>query len=83
MTAPQMPAGVPKNIAQWFERIALDTRSSGTIHISPRDIIYRMRWIRNIRKRTRLFKCEDAWAPALAEWVLARNPQLGKLFFTN
>jgi len=74
------PEGVPADICDLFEELALEVIDRGFKRYSARAILHRMRWHFQIEKGNRGFKCNDHWTPPLARWFIERHPEHEKFF---
>lgn len=70
------PAGVPRDIAELFEKIALQLVDEGFQRFSADAILHQIRWTHRIEWISGEWKCNDHWTSALARWFLARHPRL-------
>lgn len=80
---PEYPAGVPIEVCDLFEEVALSVRALGFDRYSARAIAHRMRWHQQIERGNREFKINNIWTPAMARWFMARHPELGAFFETR
>ena len=77
---PAYPAGVPVDVCDLFEKLALQVSAMGIERYSARAVLHRIRWHEHVDKGNRAFKCNDHWTPALARWFVARHPNMAKFF---
>ncbi|MBR1206596.1 MULTISPECIES: hypothetical protein [unclassified Bradyrhizobium] len=77
---PSYPDGVPLNVCQQFERLALEVRNVGYDRYSADAILHRIRWHERIERGNRAFRCNDHWTAPLARWFLQIHPE-AKGFF--
>lgn len=81
--APAYPAGVPTDICDLFERLALQVRDAGLHCYSARAILHRMRWFERVERGNGEFKVNNNYSAALARWFLDRHPELPDFFETR
>lgn len=74
------PEGVPPDVCDLFEQLAMDVKRKGFDQYSARAILHQIRWHHQVERGDREFKCNDHWTPALARWVAARHPEMAKFF---
>jgi hypothetical protein len=74
------PSGIPHDVCELFEQLALQIRGQGFARYSARAILHRIRWHYHIERGMREFKCNNNWTPTMARWCLNRNPQLEGFF---
>lgn len=77
------PNGVPPDVADLFERFALDLISNGWDRYSARAILHRIRWHHHVERGDRDFKCNNNWTPGLARWFHAKHPAHAEFFETR
>lgn len=82
-TPPTYPPGVPVDVCDQFERVALEVKAKGFDRYSARAIAHRLRWHEQIEKGNREFKINNVWTPALARWVMNRHPEMSEFFETR
>lgn len=75
--------GCPEEVANLFERIALEPYRSGRTHFSSDAILHRIRWYYHVEKGDEGFKCNNNWTAALARWFMRRNPECNDFFETR
>lgn len=80
VSAPAYPDGIPREICDLFERLALEVHANGFDRYSARAIAHRARWHEHIDKGNREFAFNNTWTPALARWFVARHPSMAKFF---
>lgn len=74
------PGDVPREVAELFEKLALEIRAAGYERYSADAILHRIRWHHRIEKRNREFVANDHWTAPLARWFLARHPDCEGFF---
>ena len=74
------PDGVPIDVCDLFETLALELHAKGFAYYSARDITARMRWHHQVDGGNREFVINNNWSPALARWFIARHPRLADFF---
>ena len=74
------PQGIPEDVAELFERIALNLYQDGRRHFSSDAILHRIRWYYNIEKRDDSFKCNNNWTAQLARWFMLKHPDCAGFF---
>lgn len=74
------PPGVPADVAQKFEELALQVAGQGFARYSSDALLHRIRWHFQIERGLREFKCNDHWTAPLARWFLTRHPSLKGFF---
>lgn len=72
--------GCPQDVADLFERIALELHRGGRKSFSSDAILHRIRWYHHVERGNDSFKCNDHWTAPLARWFLANHPECGKFF---
>lgn len=77
------PVGVPEEVSELFERLALKIESRGFTQYSARAILHQIRWHYHIERGNREFKANNNWTPTLARWFMAKHPELGEFFETR
>lgn len=77
------PEGVPADVCDLFEKLALEIAAQGFDRYSARAILHRIRWHHHVEKGNRDFKCNDHWTPAMARWFAERHPHLNGFFETR
>lgn len=77
------PAGVPIDVCDLFEKLALDLHAKGFDYYSARDITARMRWHHQVEGGNREFRINNVWSPALARWFMAKHPEVPNFFETR
>ncbi len=68
------PDGVPADVCELFEKLALDVHAAGWRRYSSDALLHRIRWHHHIEKGSRAFKANDHWTAPLARWFLANHP---------
>lgn len=81
--SPIYPVGVPVEVCDLFERLALQVRDAGLRCYSARAILHRMRWFERVERGNGEFKVNNNHSAALARWFLARHPELPDFFETR
>lgn len=76
----KVPDGVPQQVADKFEELALDVKAQGFARYSADAILHRLRWHFQIERRNRDFALNNNWAAPLARWFLARHPECRGFF---
>ena len=74
------PVGIPPEVCEHFERLALQVAAGGWRRYSADAILHRIRWTYKVERGNRAFKCNDHWTAPLARWFLARHPELPGFF---
>ncbi len=74
------PPGVPTDVCDLFETLALDLKAKGFAYYSARDITAYMRWHERVDRGNREFVINSNWSPALARWFIARHPDMAEFF---
>lgn len=74
------PEGVPVDICDLFERLALQVHARGFDRYSARALFHRLRWEEQIEKGNREFKIDNNHSAALARWFVARHPDMAGFF---
>lgn len=74
------PDGVPVEVCELFEKLALEVRAMGFEHYSARDLTARIRGHHQIDKADREFKVNNNWSPALARWFIGCHPEMAEFF---
>ena len=68
------PNGVPPDVCQHFERLALELVALGFPRYSADALLHQVRWHWQVERGDRGFKVNNNWSAPLARWFLARNP---------
>ncbi len=76
----ETPAGVPVDVADKFEELALVVARAGYRRYSADAILHRIRWNETVELGNRDFKCNDHWTAVLARWFLHHHPEHAGLF---
>lgn len=71
------PDGVPVDVVEMFERLAIEIRERGFERYSSDAVLHRIRWHYQIERGNRDFKCNNNWTAALARWFMAKHGCLG------
>lgn len=75
------PIGIPIEVCDKFEQIALELKSDHHFKRYSADaILHRIRWFFQIERGRRGFKCNNNWTSGLARWFLSSHPELPKFF---
>jgi len=74
------PLGVPIDICQLFEELALKVRAKGWERYSARAILHRIRWEFQVERDHREFKCNNNWTPRMARWLMAKHLHMDGFF---
>lgn len=74
------PDGVPRDVCDLFEKLALEVYAMGFDHYSARDLTARIRWHHQIDRGDREFRVNNNWSPALARWFISRHPSMDEFF---
>lgn len=77
---PLLPDGVPPEICDLFERLALQVREAGLKQYSARAILHRMRWHEQVERGREEFKINNKHSAPLARWFLVKHPELPDFF---
>jgi len=75
--------GVPKQVCDLFEELALEVWKRGYKRYSSDAILHRIRWHFHIEKGQREFKCNDHWTAPLARWFMDKHSELDGFFETR
>lgn len=70
-----LPDDIPGDVAELFEKFALQLIATGRSHYSSDAILHRIRWYHHVERRDGDFKCNDHWTAALSRWFMAKHPQ--------
>jgi hypothetical protein len=73
--------GIPTDVRDLFEELALSVKRSGINHYSARAILHRIRWHYQIDRGVQDFKINNNISARLARWLMAKHPVLLKDFF--
>lgn len=71
----QYPVGIPPDICDLFERLAIDVAHKGYARYSADAILHRIRWHHQVERGNRAFRANDHWTAPLARWFLALHPE--------
>ena len=74
------PDGIPPDVCNLFERLALQIHGTGRKRYSADAILHRVRWHFDIEKNNRGFKANNNWTAPLARWFLAKHPECAGFF---
>ncbi|MGJ4997284.1 hypothetical protein ACQR0Z_22870 [Bradyrhizobium sp. HKCCYLS3077] len=77
------PEGVPVEVCDQFEAIALGLVDQGFVRYSADAILHRIRWHRQVEQGERAFKCNDHWTALLSRWFASCHPKAAGLFETR
>jgi hypothetical protein len=77
------PTGIPVDLADKFEELALQVASRGFGRYSARAILHRIRWHEHVERGNASFKVNNLTSRPLADWFMAKWPQYGKFFETR
>lgn len=77
------PLGIPIEVCDLFERIALEIKGNGYRHYSARAILHRIRWHYHMDKHEVGFKANNNWTAPMARWVMRKRPELHSFFETR
>jgi hypothetical protein len=83
LTAPVVtdkPVGVPVDVAEKFEALALEVAARGFHRYSARAVCHRLRWHAQIERGNRAFVINNNWSRHLSRWFLAKHPELPAFF---
>jgi hypothetical protein len=71
---------VPADIRNQFLDLARMLRARGFDRHSADAILHRIRWLGNVERGDREFKCNNNWTAILARWAMEFDPSLRGLF---
>lgn len=74
------PDGVPADVCDLFEKLALQIHGTGRKRYSSDAILHRVRWHYEIERNDRGFKANNNWTARLARWFLGRHPERAGFF---
>jgi len=74
------PPGIPVDVCQKFEELALKAHRSGFAKYSARTVLEIIRWHYTVDRGMSDFKCNDHWSPYLARWFLKKHPDYSGFF---
>lgn len=77
------PLGVPIEVCDLFEKIAVEIKEAGWRRYSARAIIHRIRWHMKIERHQVAFKINNNVTPTLSRWAMKKNPLLADFFETR
>jgi hypothetical protein len=77
---PVYPEGIPVEVCELFEKLALDVRCRGWEHYSSDALLHRIRWEMQIERGNREYKINDHFSSILARWFLDRHPDMDGFF---
>lgn len=80
MVEPYYPEGVPVEVCESFERLALELRRIGFKRYSADAILHRVRWHMQVERGNRAFKANNNWSAPLARWFLKHHPEASGFF---
>jgi hypothetical protein len=80
---PVYPAGVPPDVCELFDKLALRVAGDGWQRYSADALLHRIRWEMTIERGNRAFRCNNNWTSLLARWWLARHPEFVGFFETR
>lgn len=84
MTSPvPYPDGVPIEVCDLFEQLALQIQESRFRKYSARAILHQIRWHHHMVKHEVGFKANNNWTAPMARWVMKKNPELEGFFETR
>jgi hypothetical protein len=74
------PDGVPRDVCELFETLALRLRVRGFRRYSARAILHQIRWHHHVDRGDRGFKANNNWTPGMARWFMERHPEMDGFF---
>lgn len=77
---PAYPDGIPRNVCDLFETLALSVHKTGFARFSADAVLHRIRWHHQVDRGDRDFKCNNNWTAPLARWFISRHPELATFF---
>jgi hypothetical protein len=77
----QYPIGVPIEVCDLFEKIALEIKEAGWRRYSARAILHRIRWHYHMERQQVAFKANNNWTPSMSRWAMEKHPELLEDFF--
>lgn len=77
------PEGVPIEVCDLFEKIALEIKDAGWRRYSARAILHRIRWHYHMERHEIAFKANNNWTPAMSRWVMKKHAVLEDFFETR
>jgi hypothetical protein len=77
---PEYPVGIPADVCELFEKLALEVAAVGYRHYSADALLHRIRWHHKIERGDRAFRANDHWTAPLARWFLSLHPELPRFF---
>lgn len=77
------PVGVPIEVCDLFEKIALEIKEAGWRRYSARAILHRIRWHYHMERHEVAFKANNNWTPAMSRWVMKKHDALANFFETR
>ena len=75
--------GIPPEVSQIFDRLALDLIQRGWSRYSSDAILHRIRWHFRVERGDRDFKCNDHWTARLSRWWMDKHPEHDGFFETR
>lgn len=81
--ATSWPDGIPREVAELFDKLALDLKRRGFERYSADAILHQIRWTMHVDRDNRDFKCNDHWTAPLARWWLLKHPEHAGFFETR
>lgn len=76
----QYPRGIPREVCEMFDRLALDLSGRGFSHYSSDAILHLIRWHHQVERGNRTFKANDHWTAKLSRWFVDIHPELDGFF---
>lgn len=73
------PTGVPHDVTQLFEEIALRLIKKGKRRFSARAILHHIRWEYTIERGVD-WKCNNNHSASLARWFMRKHPHMNGFF---
>jgi hypothetical protein len=77
------PTGIPADLADKFEELALRVASRGFSKYSARAILHQIRWFERVERGNAEFRVNNNISRPLADWWMSRWPEYGRFFETR
>lgn len=77
------PLGIPIEVCDLFEKLALQVQEAGWRRYSARAILHQIRWHHHMERHEVAFKINNNVTPTLSRWAMKKNPALANFFETR
>lgn len=74
------PDGIPPEICDLFEQLALQVRARGIEHFSADALLHRIRWEFHVERGDSEYKVNNNYSAPLARWLIKKRPEFSSFF---